>query len=400
MDALEVVAIAEGVAADGIDTLRQGDGNEVFPVPEEAVLDGADRGEVLELVEGCVAAVVAEDARKGGDGVGLGVGEFAVGVGVEVGHQFRLEVLVHERDVPVGNVILEIEVGVRGGKDAEDAPLDGQFLADGHDGGFGFRGEPHPEAVIRGTGQHDDVIGFSRLEGSASGGVDLNDVGRFLDGAHIGEPVLVHADLHLAGQGFPVGSGNPNRADSFTLDGEADAAAEVVEVQIQSLGPGDGDEQIVVEGTGDGRLGGREGHGHGRPVAGILLVIGINGPEGISLVVVEIRQGPAEFHFPVRLIIGGHKWGGAGVPVEQVDHFPGVPADGSVLLEGGPGIFPVGIAGLEDQVDIPFVVRGGNRIVFGLAGGDQDRHHQDICFFHVAANRLVPDFRAGSFVTA
>ena len=400
MDIFQFAATPESIIPDGVDTLRKCDGYQVFPVAEQPVFNRPYRSEILELVEGRVAAVVAENSREGSDGIGFGIGELAVGVGVENGDQLRFEVLVHKGDIPGRDFILEIQVGVGCGQDAEDAPLDGQFLADGHDGGFGFRGEPHPEAVIRGTGQHDDVIGFSRLEGSASGGVDLNDVGRFLDGAHIGEPVLVHADLHLAGQGFPVGSGNPNRADSFTLDGEADAAAEVVEVQIQSLGPGDGDEQIVVEGTGDGRLGGREGHGHGRPVAGILLVIGINGPEGISLVVVEIRQGPAEFHFPVRLIIGGHKWGGAGVPVEQVDHFPGVPADGSVLLEGGPGIFPVGIAGLEDQVDIPFVVRGGNRIVFGLAGGDQDRHHQDICFFHVAANRLVPDFRAGSFVTA
>ena len=309
MDVLEVVAVPEGIATDGIDTLRKRDGHQIFPVLEQAVLDGAYRGEVLELVEGGVTTVVAEHPGQGGDGIGLGIGEFAVGVGVEVRHQLRLEVLVHEGDVPFRDVILEIQVGIGRGQDAEDASLDGQFLADGNDGGFGLGGEAHPEPVVGSAGQHDDVVGFPRLESPAARGVDLDDVGRFLDRAHIGETVLVHADFHLAGQGFPVGSGNPYRADSRSLDGKADTAAEVVEVQVQSLGPGDGDEQIVVEGAGDGRLGGREGHCHGRPVAGILLVIGIDCPEGIGLVVVEIRQGSAELHFPVRFRVLGDERG-------------------------------------------------------------------------------------------
>ena len=386
VDALEVVAIAEGVAADGIDTLRQGDGNEVFPVPEEAVLDGADRGEVLELVEGCVAAVVAEDARKGGDGVGLGVGEFAVGVGVEVGHQFRLEVLVHEGDVPFRDILLEIQVSVGCGQDAEDAPLDGQFLADGHDGGFGLGGKAHPESVVGRAGQHDDVIGFPRLEGPAAGGVDLNDVGRFLDRAHIGEPVLVHADLHLAGQGFPVGSGNPNRADAFALDGEADAAAEVVEIQIQTIRLGHGDKQFVIEGTRHGCLGGGQGHGDGRPVASVVFVVWIDRPERVGIVVVEIRQGTVEFYFSIRFGIGGHKWGGAGVPVEQVDGLIGIPFDGTVLLERSTCLVSVGITSFESQFDLPVIRGGDDCVVFRLAGNSQGRQQQEISFFHDRPN--------------
>ena len=256
MHGFQANAIPEGVAADGVDTLRKRDGNEVRPVSEEPVFNRPHRSEVLEFVEGSIRFGRSEYARKRGDCIGFGVREFSVGVGVENGDQLRLEVLVHEGDVPGRDFILEVQIGVRGGKDAEDAALDSQLFADGDDGGFGFSGESHSEAVVRGTRQHDDVIGFPRLEGSASGRIHLDDCGGFLYGTYVRKAVLVHGDFHFSGQGFTIGTGNTYRTDSFALDGEPHATAEVVEIQIQAIRLGHGDEQFVIEGTRHGCLGG------------------------------------------------------------------------------------------------------------------------------------------------
>ena len=242
MDGLEVVTIPKSVAPDGIDTFRKGDGNQILPVFEQPVFNRPYRSEILELVERSIGFCRPEYARKRGDGIGLGVGEFSVGVGVENGDQLRLEVLIHEGDIPGRDFVLEVQIGVRGGKDAEDAALDSQLFADGDDGGFGIRGESHSEAVIRGTGQHDDVIRFPRLESSTSGRIHLDDCGGFFHCTYVRKAVLVHSDFHFSGQGFSIGTGDTHRTDSFTLDGEPHAAAEVVEIQIQAIRLGHGDE--------------------------------------------------------------------------------------------------------------------------------------------------------------
>ena len=64
-----------------------------------------------------------------------------------------------------------------------------------------------------------------------------------------------------------------------------------------------------------------------------------------------------ELYFSIRFVIGGHKGGGVGVPVEQVDSLIGIPFDGTILLERSACLVSVGITSFECQFNLP-VIRG------------------------------------------
>ena len=372
--------------SDRIDTLRQFDRRHPHPVLETLGGDAADRGEVLEFIEGGIALVGAEDGgADGGDGIGFGVGEFAVAVGVVGGDQGGFQFRIGEGDVARGGHVLEIQTLVDVGDRAEDAALDGQFLIDPSGGFLSLGMEDEIETLGIGLGNDHGIVCDAGGKGLSIRGEDFQVGLGCFDGLDDGD-VLFESHGHPAGRGFTSACVDGDLVDAGRVHHELDAAADIVEIQVEILPAGDGYEILPLESAVLCRL---EGGDVDRDVVSLALVelaVRVNRPEIIAGSILETVQGSVELDRGGRFRIGGNEAGGF-VAQQDADLLVRIPQDGTVALEDGPGVgIGILVGRVENDVGLVLPGRVGARcIVLALAGkedGEKGGNEIDISLVH------------------
>ena len=245
--------------------------------------------------------------------------------------------------------------------------------------------EDEIETLGIGLGNDHGIVCDAGGEGLSIRGEDLHVGFGRLDGLDDGD-VLFESHGHPAGRGFTSACVDGDLVDAGRVHHELDAAADIVEIQVEILPAGDGYEILPLESAVLCRL---EGGDVDRDVVTLALVelaVRVNRPEIIAGSILETVQGSVEFDRGGRFRIGGNEAGGF-VAQQDADLLVRIPQDGTVALEDGPGV-GIGILVGRVEYDVGLVLPGqvGARcIVLALAGkedGEKGGNEIDISLVH------------------